>query len=333
MLLFLDMLIDDVTIKVSAGNGGRGAVAFNKNMMSLGPVGGSGGNGGNVYIEGVSDLSALSQFRYKKNLKAENGGQGRDQFRDGSDGKVLILKVPVGTVICVAEGPDEQKRGREVLKVGERILIAKGGHGGKGNFLFRGPRNTSPTQFQEGLLGENFTLRLELKLIADIGLIGLPNAGKSSLLNELTASQSKVANYPFTTLEPNLGVYFELILADIPGLIEGASVGKGLGIKFLRHIERTKILFHLISADSENVAKDYKTIKKELIKYSKDLARKTEYVFLSKSDMLSKKELTKKIAALKKITKSVHSISIYDWDSLEKVKKILEKIQSKKLAG
>lgn len=329
------MLIDDVTIKVSAGNGGRGAVAFNKNMMSLGPVGGSGGNGGSIYIEGVSDLSALSQFRYKKNIKAEDGGIGRDQFRDGSDGKDLILKVPVGTVIQIVSlgKTRDLATAQEVLKIGEKILVAKGGHGGKGNFHFRSPRNTSPRRFQEGLLGEHFILRLELKLIADVGLIGLPNAGKSSLLNELTASQSKVANYPFTTLEPNLGVYFELILADIPGLIEGASMGKGLGIKFLRHIERTKILFHLISAESENVAKDYKIIKKELIKYSKELAKKVEYVFLSKSDTLPAKELKKKIMALKKITKPVYPISIYDWDSLEKVKKILEKIQSKKLAS
>lgn len=327
------MLIDDVTIKVSAGNGGRGAVAFNKNMMSLGPTGGSGGNGGSVYVEGASDLNALNQFRYKKDIQARDGEPGRDQFRDGTDGKDLVLKVPVGTVIYVAEGSMERKRGREVLKIGERILIAKGGIGGKGNFLFRSSRNTSPQRYQKGLPGEHFIARLELKLIADIGLIGLPNTGKSSLLNELTRSQSKVANYPFTTLEPNLGVYFDLVLADIPGLIEGASAGKGLGIKFLRHIERTKILFHLISADSQNISQDYKIIKKELSKYDKNLAKKTEYIFLSKSDMLPVKDLKKKITALKKITKFVYPISIYDWDSLEKVKKILQKIQSKKIAG
>ncbi|MDP3052500.1 MAG: GTPase ObgE [bacterium] len=320
------MLIDDVTIKVEAGNGGRGAVAFNKNMMSLGPVGGSGGRGGSIYFEGVSDLNALSQFRYKKNIKAIDGSNGQGQFRDGPDGSDIVLKVPVGTIIQKIETGKTE----EVLKIGERIFIAKGGHGGKGNFKFRSPKNTTPKQFLEGIPGEQFTLRLELKLIADVGLIGLPNAGKSSLINELTKANSKVANYPFTTLEPNLGVYYELILADIPGLIEGASGGKGLGIKFLRHIERTKILFHLISAESENPVKDYKIIKNELKTYSKELIKKIEYVFLSKSDTMPAKEIKKKITALKKINKNVLPISVYDWDSLEKVKEILNKIKSEK---
>ena len=317
------MLIDDVTIKIKAGNGGKGAVAFNKNLMSLGPAGGSGGKGGSVYLEGVSDLNALSQFRYKKDIEAKNGADGRGQFRDGIDGIDLILKVPVGTVIHKI-GTSETG---EVLKINEKILIAKGGRGGKGNFHFRSSTNTTPKQFQTGLPGEQFTARLELKLIADVGLIGLPNAGKSSLLNELTKAKSKVANYPFTTLEPNLGAYYELIVADIPGLIEGASLGKGLGIKFLRHIERVKILFHLISAESENPAKDYKIIKKELETHSKELLKKIEYIFLSKSDMVPPKEIKKKIAALKKINKNVSPVSVYDWDSLEKIKKILNKIK------
>jgi len=236
------------------------------------------------------------------------------------------LKIPVGTVISKIE----TREAKEVLKIGERIFIAKGGIGGKGNFQFRSSRNTTPKQFQKGLPGERFALRLELKLIADVGLIGLPNAGKSSLLNELTKARSKVANYPFTTLEPNLGVYYELILADLPGLIEGASGGKGLGIKFLRHIERTKILFHLISAESENPAKDYKIIKNELKTYNKELIKKTEYIFLSKSDMAPAEEIKKKITALKKINKNVFPISVYDWDSLEKVKEILNKIKAEK---
>lgn len=320
------MLIDDVKIKISAGCGGKGAVAFNRNMMSLGPVGGSGGKGGSVYAEGISDLNSLNQFRFKKDLAAENGQEGRSQFRDGSDGRNLILKVPVGTVIHNLTNENKS----EITKIGEKVLLAQGGKGGKGNFLFRSPKNVSPKQFQPGLPGENFEFRLELKLIADIGLIGLPNAGKSSLINELTKARSKVANYPFTTLEPNLGAYYELILADIPGLIEGASLGKGLGIKFLRHIERTQILFHLISAESENPARDYKTIKNELKNYSKELAEKTEYLFLSKSDAIPEKEVKKKLTILKKLNKNTLAVSIHNWDSLEKVKSILNKIKSGK---
>lgn len=320
------MLIDDVTITVSAGNGGKGAVAFNKSMMSLGPAGAKGGKGGSVFIEGISDLSALNQFRYKKIIKAKNGQNGKDQFNDGAGAEDLVLHVPVGTVVQNIETGQMH----EILKIGERILIAKGGMGGRGNFHFKSSTNTSPRQFQQGRAGERFTFRLELKLIADVGLIGLPNAGKSSLLNELTKAQSKVANYPFTTLEPNLGAYYELILADIPGLIEGASHGKGLGIKFLRHIERTKILFHLISAESQDPAKDYNTIKKELETYNKELLKKQEYVFLSKSDTIPAKELATKIVALKEIKKDAFPISIHDWESLEKVKKLLSHIQTKK---
>lgn len=320
------MLIDDITISVSAGDGGRGAVAFNKNMKSLGPTGATGGTGGNVYCEGVMDLSALRQFRFKKKLAAGTGEKGGIQFSDGKDGADLILKVPVGTVIHNLDNGTD----REITAVGQRILVAKGGHGGKGNFHFRSPRNTSPTEFQEGLPGEKFAIRLELKLIADVGLIGLPNAGKSSLINELTNAKSKVANYPFTTLEPNLGVHYGLILADIPGLIEGASDGKGLGIKFLRHIERTRILFHLISAESEQPAKDYKILRAELAIYNKKLLDKKEYLFLSKSDMLSPAELKKKLTILKKINPNVLPLSIHDSDSLETVKKILNTISKEK---
>ncbi len=326
------MLIDDITITVEAGNGGRGAVAFNKNMMSLGPTGGSGGIGGSVFVEGVSDLNALSQFRYKKVIKAKDGGNGKGHYCDGPDGDDLVLKIPVGTVIRKIEASTVQETVEEVLKIGERILVAKGGHGGKGNFLFRSSKNTSPKQFQDGLLGGRYTVRFELKLIADVALIGLPNAGKSSLLNEVTKAKSKVANYAFTTLEPSLGVYYDLILADIPGLIEGASAGKGLGIKFLRHIERTKILFHLISAESENLVRDYAIIKNELTTFNAELIQKPEYVFLSKSDCVSAEEIKKKIIILKKMNKNAIPISVHDADSLESVKKILNIIQSEKLA-
>lgn len=320
------MLIDDVKIKISTGKGGRGAVAFNKNLMSLGPAGGSGGKGGSIYAKAVSDLNGLNQFRYAKEVKAENGRDGRNQFKDGGDGKDLIIKIPVGTVIHNLTNKTEV----EINKIGEQALLAQGGKGGKGNFHFRSSKNTSPTQFQPGLPGEEFELRLELKLIADVGFVGLPNAGKSSLLNALTKASAKVANYPFTTLEPNLGAYYELILADIPGLIEGSSAGKGLGIKFLRHIERTKILFHFISAESNFPRKDYKIIRQELGIYNKTLLKKLEYVFLSKSDTLSPVEIKKKLEILKKINSNAIAISIYDDKSLEAVKKILNNIKQEK---
>ena len=322
------MLIDDVTIRISAGKGGKGAVAFNKNMMSLGPAGGSGGKGGSVWAEGVSDLSALGQFRYKKEFAAEDGQEGRSQFRDGHDGKDLVLKVPVGTVahnLTTGEDVEIERTGADA-----RILLAKGGNGGKGNFLFRSSRNTSPKQSQPGLPGESFEFRLELKFIADVGFVGLPNVGKSSLLNELTNAQSKVANYPFTTLEPHLGVYYDLILADIPGLIEGSSEGKGLGTRFLRHIERTRTLFHFISAESESPAADYKTIRKELGAYNKTLLKKPERLFLTKSDAVPPADLKKKLAALRRIDKGAIAVSILDDESVAKVKKLLNGIEREK---
>ena len=320
------MLIDNITIRVRAGDGGDGKAAFNSNMMSLGPVGGDGGKGGDVYCEGTSDLSALAQFRNKKEVKTENGGNGRGQSVDGTDGKHLTIKIPVGTVITNIE----TGLVREIVKTGEKILIAQGGRGGIGNFKFRSATNTSPKQFTKGKPGENFTIRFELKLIADVGLVGLPNVGKSSLLNKLTNAKSKVANYPFTTLEPSLGVYYELVLADIPGLIEGASSGKGLGVKFLKHIERTKIILHLISAESDDPSVDYAIIRKELESYSKTLAGKTEYLFLTKSDLVSDEDLKTKLAALKKINDNAIAISINDEASLAGVKSVLNKIKSEK---
>jgi GTP-binding protein len=321
------MLIDDVKIGIAAGHGGKGSVAFNKTLMNLGPAGGSGGLGGSVYLEGVSDLSALGQFRFKKEFAAEDGREGRGQFRDGYDADDFILKVPVGTIAHnLTTGVDF-----EIAKTGEKILVAKGGKGGKGNFQFRTSRNTSPKQFQPGLPGESFDFRLELKFIADVGFVGLPNVGKSSLLNELTNAQSKVANYAFTTLEPNLGTYYELILADIPGLIEGSSGGKGLGTKFLRHIERTKTLFHFISAESPDPVGDYKTIRAELGAYSKALLKKPEHIFLSKSDVSNnEKELKGKLAKLKKLDKDAIAISIVDEESIKQVQKILNKIKAEK---
>lgn len=322
------MLIDDVTIKVSAGHGGKGAVAFNKNLMSLGPVGGTGGKGGDVYAEGVSDLMALRQFRFKKEFSADNGQDGRDQFRDGHNGHDIVLNLPAGTVVHNLANNSEIN----IEKIGERVLLAKGGIGGKGNFQFRSSRNTSPKFARSGIAGESFTLRLELKFIADVGFIGLPNVGKSSLLNKLTSAKSKVANYPFTTLEPNLGAYYELILADIPGLIEGSSSGRGLGIKFLRHIERTRVLFHFISAESSAPSKDYKIIRKELGAHNKALLKKPERLFLTKNDLVTSKEIKEKLSALKKIGQDGRAIaiSINDAESIKKVEKILNSIKAEK---
>ena len=320
------MLIDDIKIKISAGNGGKGAVAFNKNLKTLGPAGASGGNGGDVFAVGVSDIGGLKQFRYKKEFAAENGGDGRDQLRDGRKGDDLVLKLPIGTVVHnLTSGTDIS-----VEKIGEPVLLASGGIGGRGNFHFRSSRNTSPVQSQGGRPGEAFELHLELKLIADVGFVGLPNAGKSSMLNALTNAGSKVGNYPFTTLEPNLGTYYELIIADIPGLIEGSSSGKGLGIKFLRHIERTKMLFHFISAESDDPKKDYQLIRKELGAHNKALLKKTEYLFLSKSDILDETDRKKKLAILKKLNANASATSVNDEESMKKMKELLNKIKSAK---
>lgn len=320
------MLIDDITIKVSAGRGGTGCVAFNKNLMSLGPAGGSGGKGGSVYFEAISDLGALRQFRFKKEVSASNGRDGKGQFCDGPDGQDTVIKLPIGTVIRNLDTEDI----KELTEVGQKLLIAKGGRGGRGNFLFRSATNTTPKQAEEGKPGQELNVRLELKMIADVGFVGLPNVGKSSLLNELTNASAKVANYQFTTLEPNLGVYYGLILADIPGLIEGASDGKGLGHKFLKHIERTKILFHFLAADSENIIKDYKAIRKELKQFNPKLLEKPEYIIVSRSDTVTPKELKKILAKAKKISKNAIAISIHDWDSMEKIKDILNVIRDSK---
>ena len=302
------MIVDDIKIKIKAGNGG---------------------NAGSIFVEGIVDITALNQFRFKKLIKTENGEMGHGQSRNGNDSDDVTLKVPVGTVIHNLTTSKDV----EILNLNERILIARGGRGGKGNYNFRSPTNTTPKEFEKGTLGQAFDLHLELKLVADIGLIGLPNAGKSSLLNELTNAKSRVADYPFTTLEPNLGVYYELILADIPGLIEGAASGKGLGIKFLRHVERTKILFHLIAADSINPAKDYKTIRQELEKYNPSLLEKKEYVFLSKCDSVTEKDIREKIKQLKGINPDAHPLSIIHPETLQKVKEILNQIKSEKISS
>lgn len=310
------MLIDNIKIKVAGGTGGNGIVAFSKEMMCSGPTGGDGGDGGNVVLVGVEDIGAFKKFRYQKEFIAQKGQHGKGSSRTGANGKDLILEVPIGTVI---HGID-----KEIVKIGETIVLAKGGRGGKGNASFKSSRNVSPKQFTNGLPGEAKEVVLELKLIADIGLVGLPNTGKSSLLNYLTNAKSKVSNYQFTTLEPHLGVYKNLILADIPGIIEGASTGKGLGIKFLRHIERTKIIFHLISLDSSDFVNDYNIIRKELESYNKLLTQKPEYIIATKSDLVNNNVISK----FKNKFKDSIVISIYDKN--EELFSLLAKISKDK---
>ncbi|MBI4138071.1 MAG: GTPase ObgE [Candidatus Wildermuthbacteria bacterium] len=321
------MLIDDMTITVASGKGGDGIVAFNKNMMSLGPTGGSGGNGGNIYIQGTPDIAALNRMRNKKVFKAQDGGNGQRQTRHGNNGEDMVIQVPLGTIVHNLTTQEDT----EIISAKTQLLIAKGGHGGKGNFHFRSAANTSPKEFQKGKPGKEYEIRLEVKLIADVGLVGLPNAGKSSLLNELTNANSKIGNYAFTTLEPHLGAHYELIIADLPGILEGASTGKGLGVKFLRHIERTRILFHLVSAESNDVAGDYGIIRKELGAYNPLLLEKEEYLFLAKSDLRPEEETREKLAQLKKLNPNASALSIHDIGAIENAKKILNKIKQQKL--
>jgi len=316
------MLTDEVKIKVSAGKGGDGVVAFNKIKMMLGPTGGRGGNGGAVYLIGVSDLTALNRYRHQKDFYAEDGERGHTDNSSGHNGKDLFLNVPVGSVIrSLTNGfPDI-----DVREVGQKILMVRGGLGGRGNFYFRSPTNTSPEERELGKSGEEKELYIELRLIADAGLIGLPNAGKSSLLNELTKANVKVANYSFTTLEPNLGALEKIVIADIPGLIEGASLGKGLGIKFLKHVQRTKTLIHCISAESDDLERDYVVIKKELGDYNPELLEKKEMLLLTKTDMLDEADLKKKKTEILKLAKkkkisTVDTTSIHDWDSIERLR-------------
>lgn len=312
------MLIDEVEIILKAGHGGPGRVSFNPGQRS-GPNGGNGGKGGDIYISVTSDLRSLNQFSKSKLKEAEDGEMGGIFQKSGRDGKDLEIIMPIGTELL------DQDTGEiiELDDLNQRILICKGGIGGKGNFELKSPRKTTPMHAQKGMPGQEKHFKVELKFIADFGLIGLPNAGKSSLLNELTNANVKTAEYPFTTLEANLGMYNRKVIADIPGLIEGASEGKGLGIKFLKHIEKVKLLLHCVPADSEDLLKDYETVRKELGKYNPKLLEKKEIIILTKSDLIEEKELQKKISRLKKLKKQIIPVSIHDWDSLQNLNKLL----------
>lgn len=314
------MLIDTANVIFKGGNGGNGKVSFRKHMK--GPDGGNGGRGGNLYVLAISDLKLLNQFTRENTFAAENGVSGESNQKSGRGGEDLEIKLPVGTSII------DKLSGQEIYdltKENERILICKGGQGGLGNWEFRSSDNPVPKKAEPRKKGEVKELILSLKIIADFGLIGLPNAGKSSLLNELTGAHEKIANYPFTTLSPALGVFERKVLADIPGLIEGASSGKGLGIGFLKHVEKVKVLLHCISCESGDVLKDYETVRKELGTFNPKMLEKKETVLLTKSDLVDEKylEITKNL--LKDKTKQIFTVSINDWKSIQNLKDILIK--------
>lgn len=314
------MLIDEVRISIKAGDGGDGRVHFYSDRFRPkgGPDGGDGGDGASVYFKAVSDISRLSQFKRTTKILAPNGSPGGKNQCTGKNGQDLTIDLPVGTIINYDNGTSV-----ELVAVGQTVLITKGGKGGKGNYALRSATNQTPMEARSGQKTEAKNLFLQLKLIAQVGLIGLPNAGKTSLLNELTSANAKVANYPFTTLEPNLGVLKSgAIIADIPGLIEGASVGRGLGIKFLKHIERTNLLVHCISCESQNLLSDYQTVRHELENYSSKLAAKKEIIILTKSDLIDDLAI---LAKLQKNLKAKLTTSIANDFSLKELSDLITK--------
>ncbi|MBX9683846.1 MAG: GTPase ObgE [Hyphomicrobium sp.] len=295
--------LDRAKIYIKSGDGGNGCIGFRREKFIEfgGPNGGDGGKGGDVWIVCVANLNTLIDYRYQQHLKAKSGEGGMGQNRSGANGADCVVKVPPGTQVFAEDG---ETLLADLTTPGQRVLIAKGGNGGFGNAHFKSATNQAPYHANPGLPGEELTLWLQLKLIADAGLVGLPNAGKSTFLAAVSAAKPKIADYPFTTLHPNLGVVragdTDFVLADIPGLIEGAHEGAGLGDRFLGHVERCRVLLHLVDATEADVATAYKTVRRELKAYSSELAKKKEIVALSKADALDREALKEKFAELKK---------------------------------
>jgi GTP-binding protein len=321
--------LDQAKIYIKAGNGGSGSASFRREKFIEygGPDGGDGGDGGSIIVESDRNLNTLIDFRYSQHFKAQHGKPGSKRNRTGANGKDLVLKVPVGTQIYEE---DNNTLIYDFTKNKEKYLVASGGKGGLGNVRFKSSTNRAPKKKTNGKIGEEFWIWLQLKVIADIGIIGKPNAGKSSLLAALTRAKPKIANYPFTTINPNLGVTYyggkEVTLADIPGLVEGAHKGVGLGDKFLRHIERCKILLHLIDISENDLISVYKKIKFELSTYDKNLTKKKEIIFFNKSDLLDEEEIKKKLNVFKRKVKSKYEIiSVFSNNDIQKIKKLLIK--------
>lgn len=322
------MFIDEIKFYAQAGRGGDGVVRWRREKFidKGGPNGGDGGRGGSIYAVAVDDIHLLSKYKHKKVFKSFDGEEGKGGSCHGKDGKDLIIEFPVGSVITNIESGGKVS----LDKAGQRELLLKGGVGGYGNEQFKTSINTTPTKATKGKVGEMGNFKIELELFADVGLVGLPNAGKSSLLNATTNASAKIGSYQFTTLDPNLGDFFGYTIADIPGLIEGASEGKGLGIKFLRHIKRTKMLVHLVSLENESPIKVYKQIRKELGNYNKEILEKEEVVILTKTDVVTDpKKIEKAKKDFEKLDKKVLTLSLYDDASLKNVMDRLIKILRK----
>ena len=324
--------LDQVKIFIKAGDGGSGSPSFRREKFIEfgGPDGGDGGKGGSIILKSERNLNTLIDFRYQQHFKSERGSDGKGKNQTGRGGKNLYLKVPIGTQVFEE---DNKTLIFDFKKESEEFVVAVGGRGGFGNTRFKSSTNRAPKKFTKGTKGEEFWIWLQLKTIADIGIIGLPNAGKSSLLAAITSATPKIANYKFTTLNPNLGVAVyddkEITLADIPGIIEGAHEGIGLGIKFLKHIERCKSLLHLIDITEEDLKKSYSQVRKELKNYSKDMLKKDELVVLNKTDLLEDKEVKKiKNDFLKKHKVNLITLSTLDKKSISKIKSKLIKYVS-----